>query len=1068
MSRVVTTLAVALFGLPLSAQITGSVHGNVVDPSGAGVTQGTVSLRNVETGAERAAQSLSDGEFFFDLLPIGRYEVRIQSFGFRTATVGVEVRAGEVANIRTELQLGAITEIVNVTEAVSALDTENSQIQLSYTGSRIQDLPVIRNPNHFAITAPGTAPVSANNPFLGSGSFNVNGMRGRGNNVVVDGITATDVSVTGTSGPLNPLNFSSIREVKVITNNFSAEYGRNMGAQVLYLTKGGTNAVHGEAYEYFRNNVLNARSFFDTSGKAAIVRRNQYGFEVGGPFRIPGYNGANRTFWHADWEQIKRRGASAPRIARVPTPAMMAQVTDPTAKALLDQYKIPTSPTQSITTAAAETVDTTLFSFRADQNMGNRDTLWARFARAVATEGGAGLTFIDTNLPGFGAISGGPAQQATLGETHVFRPTAVNEFRFGFGQSVAGFPIDTPYPLGPRVNFSSGEVAGFGLSRLLPQGREQRTYQYSDNFSLLAGKHSFKFGGEWYYLQADSVFDAEQRPVLTFANWAEFATGTPSTFQQRFGSSVRDNRVKNFFAFAQDDWRATRNLTINLGVRMEWAGGPFEINSRTSNLNFQDRSAYGAAGAGPFGNFEVGKPFFKGNTNWAPRVGFAWASDDQKTVIRGGYGIAYDFIFLNPITNQRFLPPLIVTGTMTGQANFTGANSLANIVAGTAAIQASTKALVGTVSTTALNLGAVSPAINQDLMNPQAHTWNFGLQRDWGGTVFKLSYVGTKGNYLQRSRDLNLVLNRVDPATSLADETARLTAFQAVNAGLNGNAGRRSNRIDGRYNAVVFLDNSANSNYHSLQFEAQRRVGSLFLNANWTWAKSIDDGSDALGVLINDSPNQQNPLDNRNNRGPSQFDLRHRAVFTYDWALPWLKTHSNPFVKHGLSGWHFSGITTFRTGFPVTLEAGVRRGLSPIPVIGGGAQVRPNVTGPVTVNWRPAGSAGVPQGTNGDPIQAISSYAASLGLSQPLLGNFGTMGRNVLRLNGERDFNWNIYKNFDAGESRYFQIRGELYNVFNNTSFQDVSRNITNPAFGQYDTVGQDARFIQLGAKFVF
>ena len=182
--------------------------------------------------------------------------------------------------------------MVEITTAVARIDIENSQLQTSITGQAVQEIPVGRNPNLFALSAPGIAPVSANNSFLGSGSFNSNGGRGRGNNLMVDGITATDVSVTGTGGPLGPLNFSSIKEVKIITNNFSAEYGRNSSAQVLYITKGGTNALHGELYEYFQNDKLNARSFFDRSGSPSIIRANTYGFEVGGMPTMKGSNAA--------------------------------------------------------------------------------------------------------------------------------------------------------------------------------------------------------------------------------------------------------------------------------------------------------------------------------------------------------------------------------------------------------------------------------------------------------------------------------------------------------------------------------------------------------------------------------------------------------------------------------------------------------------------------------------------------------------------------------------------------------------------------------------------------------
>jgi hypothetical protein len=243
----------------------------------------------------------------------------------------------------------------------------------------------------------------------------------------------------------------------------------------------------------------------------------------------------------------------------------------------------------------------------------------------------------------------------------------------------------------------------------------------------------------------------------------------------------------------------------------------------------------------------------------------------------------------------------------------------------------------------------------------------------------------------------------------------------------------------------------------------------LFLHANYTWGKTIDDGSDALGVLINDNSNQQDPRNNRDNRAASQFDLRGRLVLAHSWALPWLKDSSNPVLKHVLGGWNFAGITTFRTGFPVTLDAGGRRGITLIPLVGGSGtgQIRPNAAGPVSINWIPTGAAGAPQGVNTDVVP-ISSYAASLGLSQPLLGNFGNLGRNGLRLNGERNFDWNVFKNFQLHERASLQVRAEMYNAFNNTSFQDVQRNITSPAFGTYTTVTQDSRVIQLGARIVF
>ena len=1057
------------FFLPVTfAQITGEIRGIVLDSAGAIVIKCEVTVKNLETSITRTKKVTNEGRFTFPLLPIGTFEVRAQANGFRVSATQVVVKSGEISTVPFRLQVGQVTETVTVSDIVSRLDTENAQIQNSVAGPKIQELPVNRNANLFALMSPGIAPVSANNPFLGSGSFNSNGGRGRGNNITVDGITATDVTVTGTI--LGPLNFSALKEVKVITTNFSAEYGRNSSSQVLYITKNGTNDLHGDLFDYFQNDKLNSRPFFDQSGKSNISRKNYFGFEAGGPVYIPKvFDGRNKVFWHTAYQGDKVRGAGATRIANVPTPAMMAQISDPTSRALVEQYQLPSTPGGQLPTFSPNTTDAHKVSVRGDINLGDKDTLWARYSRSKSTDESSSLTFIQTNLPNFGAKGVSFPQQATIQEVHLFSPSIVNEFRFGFGRGTAAFPIATPFPPGPRIVFQSAEVASFGVWEGFPQGRLQNTSQFTDNLSFTRGRHNLKTGFEYYHLVADSFIDALVHPLLTFANWAAFASGTPSIFQQRFGDSIRANRVRDAFAFLQDDVKVSRHLTLNLGLRYEFAGGPTEKNGLISNLNLNNRSAIGAAGAGPLGFFETGKPSFTSNHNWAPRLGFAWnLTGDQRTVLRGGYGVAYDFIFLNPITNQRSLPPFIVTATQTG--NFTGSNAFANIVAGNSAIQTAIRGIAGKFNESVLNYGAVQPAIDEGLRNPQVHQWNLGIQRDLMGFVLKASYVGTKGNYLSRSRDINPVAAPLAPAASLADETARLDAFRAQNSGLSGGNTAYSNRLDRRFNNTVLTDSSANSNYHAAQFEMHKRFGRGHMAmANYTAAKSIDDGSDVLSVLINDSSNQQNPFDNRNNRSVSQFDLTHRFVIAHQWELPFFRDHSNTGVRTALGGWAFSGITTFRSGYPVTLDAGSRRGIGPSTVLGAGTAIRPNASGPVEISWVPANSAGAPFGTvNPDGVQPISAYANSIGLSQPLLGNFGTLGRHVHRLNGERNFDWNIYKNFHAWERAYFQVRAEGYNMFNNTSFQEANRNISQANFGQYSTVAQNARTFQLGARFVF
>jgi outer membrane receptor protein involved in Fe transport len=1081
--RLLTLACLAAVGcLTMQAQITGGLRGSVSDPSGAAVQKATVTLTSAETDQTRKQETNSSGEFSFDLLTIGHYSVKAESSGFSASETEAEVKTGEISSVAFKLQLGSVSQVIEVTTAVAQIDTENAQLQTSITGQAVQEIPVGRNPNLFALSAPGVTPVSSNNPYLGSGSFNSNGGRGRANNIMVDGITATDVSVTGTGGPLGPLNFSSIKEVKVITNNFSAEYGRNASSQVLYITKGGTNDLHGEAYEYFQNDKLNARSFFDRTGAPSIVRANTYGFEVGGPVFIPKlFNGKNKAFWHSDYEGFKRRGVGSAVIANVLTPAMLATVTDPTSLALLKQYQVPTSPTGTLSETAPNTSDTYEWAERGDFVLGSRDNVWMRYAVYDSNTFSTGNYFINSNLPGFGASSVNHPRQASFAETHTFGFGAVNEFRFGFGQSKPSFPIQTPYPFGPQITISDGSVTGLGVSNALPQGREQRTFEYTDNFSIVRGNHNLKAGLEWYHLEADSFFDSNVRSTLTFATFNAFATGQLSTYSQNFGNSTRDNRVENSFAFLQDDWKVNHKLTVNLGVRMEFSGGPTEANNLISNLDLSNRSAFGAAGAGPLGLLVTGKPSFNSTYNWAPRLGFAYQPfGDQKTVIRGGFGYAYDFIFLNPITNQRFLPPLIYTASLSGAANFAGANSYANFVAGTAALQQSTAAAVGSLSTSTKNFGSISPAIAQNLRDPMVQQRSLGIERElMNNMVLKVTYVGTKGNYLTRTRPINLLANLPAPATSFADETARLTQFTSAVAGLNGSTTAFSNRYDPRYNAVNYVESSANSEYNSMQVELQKRFSQhFFANLAYTWSHSIDDSSDALGVLLNDSPAQQNPNDNANNRGNSQFDIRHTLSVTHTWEMPFFLHAKSHMVRTLAGGWAFAGISSFHTGFPINIVAGPTVGgmTDPLQYLGTGNNVdRPNAAGPITsFNPVAAGSAGAPFGTTIINGVAISNYATSLGLSQPLAGNFGTLPRNSLRLNGQTNFDWDLYKNFHVTEKVNFQLRAEFYNIFNQHAFQTTATSatalasITSTTFGQYTSVSQNSRSGQLAARIVF
>ncbi|MDP2997355.1 MAG: carboxypeptidase regulatory-like domain-containing protein [Bryobacterales bacterium] len=1063
--RILVAVVVCLLAPALPAQTTGDLKGIITDPSGAAIPSAQLSLTNRDTAETRVVASDGEGRYMFALLKIGDYTVTVRADGFRQTTAAVSVRSAEVASLNLKLEVGQVTEQVVVTDAANPLDTQSAQVQEAFEIKEVQEIPVNRNPNALATTLPGIVPAPGG---FNSGSFVANGNRVRANNITIDNITATDISTAGTGSSNNsPLNFSSIREVKVITNAFSAEFGRNSGAQVQYITKSGGNQFHGETYEYLQNDIFNARDWFDRGGQPSVTRVNDFGGVLGGPVV------RNRTHFFGSASRYYSRGSGAARVAQVPTAAMLARVTDPTSKKVLEMYALPAATTVAeafgtVQQNASNKVDLYQYSARLDHQISSRDSIYGRYGFSTNQSRSSNNTFIQTNLANFGLGSNNSVYSVNVNETHIFSATVVNEFRAGFGRTSPIFFVDSTAPLGSRIAFSNAQVDRFGSYEGGPQGRVQNTFQYSDTLTWNRGAHAVKFGGDFFRYQLNSFFDSQSRGVYTFLNWDDFAAGRPNNFVQAFGSTGRGGRTWLQSLFAQDDYRITPRLTLNLGVRLELYGPVKEVNQLSSNLDFNCRQSMGLAGTGPYGCLVTGRDSIGLNRYLQPRVGVAWNPGQGKTVFRAGYGLVADFNFMNPVTNQRFLPPIVITQTITGMANFTGGNSWANLIAGSAPIQQEGLGLTGKLRTDVLNYGDVNPTIDPGLKNPQVHQWNVGVERQLpDGMVLKVSYAGTKGNFLQRHRQVNLNAQRSRAAANLADESARTQEFVASYNSMTGATQRSSTRQDPRFNAVNYYDNSANSNYHAMEALLTRPFrGGYSLQAAYTWAKSIDDVSDGISAIPNDSAAVLDPTNFRNNRAISGFDIPHRVVVMHVWEPPWGSRLANPVLRRMAAGWGFSGITSWRSGFPLSFDAGARLGLANISAITTDGISRPNASGPVRFIPLPAGSAEAPQGLNGDPVAArrIATYAESIGLSQPLLGNFGGIGRNTHRANGQADFDWNVFKSTRINERILVQVRCEIYNVFNHHAFRDVNRNISNPGFGQYTTPSQSQRFMQVGA----
>lgn len=1048
-----------LLAIPAFAALTGDLQGTVLDPTGAVVPGAKVTIRNTATGVVRTVVTDQNGEFAVLQLDLGDYAVTIEKAGLKTIAETATIRSAEKTRVDAKMEIGQSTETISVEAAIPTLDVATAQVSDSISAQQALDLPnQARNPVQLAVLSPGIVPVTKDNPFLGVGSFNSNGSRGRANNITIDNITSSDISTTGTS-QFGTFSLDAIQEFKLITNNFDAEYGRNSGSQVQVITKGGTNNFHGDAYYFLQNRNFNARDYFDTTGTPDPVVDNTGGFTLGGPIF------KDHTFFFGHWEIDRTRGNGSTRTATVLTPAQAAGITDPAAAQLFKNDQVPTSANGQASAPAPNTSNAHSESYRIDQIWrGGKDNFYVRYGDNPFVGTQPSLTFVAGNLPNFGANNTNFSRQLSFNYTSQLSNSLVDQFRFAFGRSKPAFePLTTVTGnLGPEISISGFDP--FGESNIIAQGRLQNTFQYGDTLSWVHNKHSFKFGGDVFRYQAYSFFDSNLRGTATFASVAAFEAGTPTQWTQNFGNTNRHNFATDAGWFAEDDYRLTDTITLNLGFRLDTSGGVTEENNILSNLNTAQQCSLGGGGTGPLGCLDLGGAAFNRTWNPAPRLGVAWNPNRGKWVFRGGYGIAYDYLFLNPITNLRFAAPFVPSISV---LNFTGGNSFDNLVAGNAPAQQSAIAGIGQFLSTQKNFGTISP-VAMNLDNPRNQQWDFGIeyQAPWE-MVLKTTYIGTHNDRLQATIPLNLVQASVTPAASDADEAARLAALRGV---FLAESGAGNNRLDPRFNSVNQVQSAATSNYDGLQFEVVKRfTQGLQFDANYTWAHSTDDVSDVLGVLVNDSASLQDPsLPITANKGNSEFDIRNRFVMNLEYQVPFAK-HMNGWAGRLLDGFTIAPIFEARSGLPVTIFAGTRRGVSDI-LLDGNSVVRAN--GNVQALQTFAG--GTPYSNlcgrdvnTSTSAGTICTNTLNFPLTQPLLGNIGNSGRNQLYLAGLQDLDLAIGKDNKITEKTSLKLRLEVFNALNHPNFSQFVNTLTASTFGTYQgTIAQ--RQVQLSAKFIF
>jgi outer membrane receptor protein involved in Fe transport len=984
-------LVAALLATPsVLGQSTAQLQGTVTDAKGAVLPNASVIVRNRDTSTERTTQTDSDGNYQVAALPPGVYTVEVKVQGFKTQVadqVTIEVAKNVVQNF--QMEIGALSEQVLVSSDVPVIETTTTSVGTVINQRTVQEIPL--NGRHFVdlgLLIPGSVTPPQNGfltaPLRGQGSFAFNTAGGREDtvNFMINGINLNDMVQ-------NQITFqpsiNTVQEFKVDNSTFSAEYGRNSGAVVNIATRSGNNDYHGEAFEFFRNDLLDARNFFDVNPKPPPFKRNQFGFNIGGPVHLPhfgeggpilGYNGKNRTFFFFSYEGTRQRQGLT-LTGNTLTNAQRAAVTNPTVLKLLPLIPLATSvdivnnvAVGRFAGAGTAPVDIDQFTGDVSHQIGANDRIHGYYAHQKDRRGEPNLQ--GNTMPGFGDTRQSRRQIFTLNETHIFGPNLTNEARLGFNRINITFtpnaqlnPLDFGIINGinddiglPQMsitgfNFNLGGPAGF------PQGRADTTVVVSDTVSYLRGNHSFKFGGEARRFYNNN-FNLDTG-TFTFANVNSFIAGNGNGFSVTLGDRSSAIIQNAFGLYVQDNYKVRPNLTLELGLRYDWNMTPTERYNRFVVFDPLSRQ-FVRVGSG------IDKVYKENNKNFQPRIGIAWDPfNDGKTSVRAAYAILTDQPVTNVVTPLTSNPPLATPLTFNGPVTFT--NAL--LVAGAA--------------------GLAPTTVDSNFDNAYVQSWNLNIQRELGRDLgVTIGYFGTKGTHLRISRNIN------QPINGGPRPFANVSSSSTIRPGA------------GLLN-IVQIEGTGNSSYNAAWLTATKRLSRGFqFNASYTFSKSIDYNSlSSQGVVIQDSYNV------RNSRGLSDFDARHRFVISGLYELPF---RGNQLKE----GWQLSTIVQSQSGNPVNIV--VNNGT----FTGTNNTVRPDVTGPIEI-----------LGTPGQWFD-ISPFIVPV-------GRFGSLGRNVVIGPGFNNTDFSVIKRTKLSESQLIEFRWEVFDVFNHANFGQPNR-VVGPA----------------------
>ena len=1080
------SLAVPGFGQTIDANLVGTV----VDSSGAAVPNANIEITHVATGTKTTTRTNADGQYRFNNIPTGMYNVTAAAAGFSTASLkNVDIQLSKTSTANITVQVGQVSTTVDVSEVGVVIDTTTAQLQSNFDARQIVNLPIIENSNslfgalNLALLSAGVS----SNGGVGQGTGpSVGGQRPMNNNFMIEGVDNNNKTVTG---PLVYVPTEATAEFTLLQNQVGAEFGHSSGGQFNTIVKSGTNQMHGSLYEYFQNRNLNAvDALYSNQGIRSNPRfdQNRLGASLGGPLT------KDKLFYFVNVEYAPLGVAStvstpvlAPTAAGLALLDNMAGISK-TNYSIFKQY-VPAAPSASLTTpvngvkipigvlpiSGPNYTNFWTYLGSVDYNMSSKDQVRGRFMtnRSDSLDNLANLPAFWTTLPQrFYLVS--------LAQYHTFSPSLTNELRMAFNRFSQFYtvPGGANYPgldAFPNITFDNDLGLNIGPDGSAPQYSIQNTYQLVDNISWTKGKHTFKFGFDGRNVISPQHFIQRERGDYYYSTLEQFLIDAiPDDFAERnLGKTSYYGNQWATFLYANDNWRVRNNLTLNLGLRYE----------RTTVPSGQQLQSLNSLSDVPgLITFHAPKT---ANKNFAPRIGIAYSPGTSgRTSIRAGFGISYDVIFDN-VGSTAYPPQLSATydvdpqGGVGDTPNVFRAPFLANggIFPGS---------LPGGSNLSVTDARQSTSSYLPDQVLPYSIQWNLGVQHVFHNDyTLEARYLGTRGVHLLAQNQLNKQ-NAVDathflPTYLSAPSQTELNGLSNTLAGLQArsklvpayaNAGFNGSNITG------FMPWS-DSSYHGLATQLTRRFARGFQGtAAYTWSHNIDDATAThFSTLL--SPRRPQDFQNLSaDRSNSPLDRRHRLTVNWLWEMPYLAHSSSWAAKNLIGNWRFVGTYTAESGEWVTAQSAVDSNLN-----GDSAPDRTIINASGDPNL---GSA-VKALTNS--AGATVAYLAATSNARYITAGIGAIansGRNTILMPGINNFDLSVGKKFNFTEGKYLEFRGDFSNAFNHAQYtaglinsvkltsQTTTRLFlqpNNPAFQHWsDNFSSNSRSIQLVAKIVF